>query len=402
MTRYQRKMSIAAIQAATGHDRKTIQKVVTPGTDGNDRARRSRGSKLDSYHEYIRKRWDEGCQNAQVLWEELCDQGFTGSLSLVKQRVAPLRPQRGVEPTQRYETAPGEQAQCDWADFGALVYPDGRRPLYIFIYTMSYSRRMYIEFVHDERQETLFACLEHAFAYFGCVPATVLSDNMKPMVVEHPPDGDIVWNPRFAAFAAFHGFRPKAARPYRAKTKGKVERAVKYVRQNFWPRVPDAMTLAELNTRVLQWAEQRDHRIHGTTHARPCDRWADDYAASTPYDPTHLWIFGEPFERKVTADAFVHWQGHRFAVPWEAAGHPVQVFRQPEDQILIRQGERLWAHYAVPTAPHQEVGTLQYHTTPPPHRVPGVPTPRRRDLHVPDLVEPTTRSLDQYAEVMPS
>ena len=183
MTRYQRKMSIAAIQAATGHDRKTIQKVVTPGTDGNDRARRSRGSTLDSYHESIRKRWDEGCQNAPVLWEELCDQGFTGSLSLVKQRVAPLRPQRGVEPTQRYETAPGEQAQCDWADFGALVYPDGRRPLYIFIDTMSYSRRMSSEFVHDERQETLFACLEHAFAYFGCVPATVLSDNMKPMVV---------------------------------------------------------------------------------------------------------------------------------------------------------------------------------------------------------------------------
>ena len=128
-------------------------------------------------------------------------------------------PQRGVEPTQRYETAPGEQAQCDWADFGALVYPDGRRPLYIFIDTMSYSRRMSSEFVHDERQETLFACLEHAFAYLGCVPATILSDNMKPMVVEHPPDGAMVWNPRFAAFAAFHGFRPKAARPYRAKTK---------------------------------------------------------------------------------------------------------------------------------------------------------------------------------------
>ncbi len=118
-------------------------------------------------------------------------------MSLVKQHVAPLRPQRGVAPTPRFETTPGERAQCDWADFGALVYPDGRRKLYIFAYTMGYSRRMSIEFVHDQRQETLFACGEHAFAYFECVPGTVLSDNMTPMVVSHPLDQEVVWNPRF-------------------------------------------------------------------------------------------------------------------------------------------------------------------------------------------------------------
>ena len=181
--------------------------------------RRTRPSKLDPYTEYIAERGAQGCQNAQVLWEEGRARGFTGSLSVVKQHVAPLRPQRGVAPTPRFETAPGEQAQCDWADCGALVYPDGRRKLYIFAYTMGYSRRMYIEFVHDQRPETLFACLEHAFAYFECVPGTILSDNMTPMVVSHPFDGEVVWNPRFAAFAAFHGFRPKAARPYRARTK---------------------------------------------------------------------------------------------------------------------------------------------------------------------------------------
>jgi len=136
---------------ATGRDPKTIRKVVTDPTPQSTRPRRARGSKLDPYEPYLAERLDQGCHNAQVQWEELHQRGFTGSLSLVKQYVALLRSQRGVEPTPRFETTPGEQAQCDWANFGTLVYPDGPRKLYIFAYTMGYSRRMYIEFVHDQR-----------------------------------------------------------------------------------------------------------------------------------------------------------------------------------------------------------------------------------------------------------
>ena len=131
MTRHQQKQTITAIQQATGRDRKTIRKVVTEAEHGHDLVRRARESKLDPYKQYIEERWQQGCQNAVVLWEEVRAQGYTGSLSLIKQLVQPLRPQRGIEPVQRYETDPGVQAQCDWADFGA--------PLYIFIYTMSFS-----------------------------------------------------------------------------------------------------------------------------------------------------------------------------------------------------------------------------------------------------------------------
>lgn len=401
MAQHHKKDTISAISAATGRDRKTIRKVVTDTGHEKASARRSRASKLDPYNEYIAERWTQGCHNAQVLWEELQARGFTGSLSLVKQHVAPLRPQRGVEPTRRFETPPGEQAQCDWADFGTLVYPDGRRKLYIFAYTMGYSRRMYIEFVHDQRQGTLFRCLEHAFAYFGCVPGTILSDNMTPMVISHPFDGDVVWNPRFKAFADFHGFRPKAARPYRARTKGKVERTVQYVRQNFWPRVPDAITLASLNALVVRWAADRDQRIHGTTFARPADRWAADRAGAAPYDSTRLWAFGEQWDRKVTSDAFVHWEGHRFAVPWDAAGHVVQVRRTAPEGIEICQDQRVVARYPRPTAPHQVVGAAQWHASPPPERVPQQPIARRRTLTVPAETIPDTRALSDYERVMP-
>lgn len=402
MMRHQQKQSMSGISAAIGRDPKTVRKVVADATAGSTPIRRSRRSKLDPYKQYIEDRFTQGCQNAAVLWEEARAQGFSGSLSLVKQYVAPLRPQRGVEPTQRYETDPGYQAQCDWADFGQLVYPDGEtRKLYIFAYTMSYSRRLYIEFVQDQRQPTLFACLEHAWAWFGCLPATLLSDNMTPMVVSHSFDGEIVWNPRFTAFAAFHGFQPKAARPYRAQTKGKVERTVQYVRQNFWPRIPDAITLAELNTRVLEWALQRDQRIHGTTFERPVDRWPADLAGATPYDLTRLWLFGETWSRRVTVDAFVHWQGHRFAVPWEAAGHAVQVRRSASGHIEIRQANEVLVDYAVPTTPHQVLGADQWHASAPPARVPGQPVARRRALVVPQETVAETRDLQEYAEVVP-
>ncbi len=400
MTKFGNKESIQAISVATGRDPKTIRKVVTDPTPQNARPRRARGSKLDPYESYLAELWDQGCHNAQVLWEELHQRGFTGSLSLVKQYVAPLRSQRGVEPTPRFETEPGEQAQCDWADFGTLVYPDGPRKLYIFAYTMGYSRRMYIEFVHDQRQDTLFQCLEQAFAWFGCVPTQILLDNMTPMVVSHPYDGEVVWNPRFKAFADFHGFRPKSAKPYRARTKGKVERIVSYVRQNFWPRVPDAITLAGLNSLVARWAEERDQRIHGTTFAKPADRWAAAYAGATPYDPTHLWVFGEPWDRKVTTDAFVHWEGHRFAMPWEAAGHHVEVRRTPSG-IEIQWDHRVVATYDRPTAAHQVVGAEQWHGSLPPERARTQPVARRRTLTVPDATVPDTRDLQEYEQVVP-
>ncbi|WP_242848302.1 IS21 family transposase [Sulfobacillus thermosulfidooxidans] len=401
MMMHEQKQTITAIQAATGRDRKTIRKVVTDQKHGHDLTRRTRESQLDPYKEYIEERWNQGCQNAVVLWEEARAHGYTGSLSLIKQLVQPLRPQRGVEPAQRYETDPGDQAQCDWADFGALVYPDQRRKLYIFIYTMSFSRRMSGEFVHDQRQTTLFRCLENAFAYFGCVPTTILSDNMKPMVIDHPRGGEIVWNPRFTAFAEFHGFGPKAARPYRAKTKGKVERSVLYVRQNFWPRIPEVITLKELNVRVMVWAQERDLRIHGTTFERPTDRWEADVAGAQPYDLTRLWAFGEQFPRKVTRDAFVHWQGHRFAVPWTAAGTMVYVRRYSETGIVIGQETQELTRYAIPSRPHQIVGTETWHQDAPPERIPGQPIARRRTLRTPEEDLPTIRLLADYAEVVP-
>ena len=125
MTKFGNKESIQAISVATGRDPKTIRKVVTDPTPPTAPPRRARGSKLDPYASYLAERWDQGCHNAQFLWEELRQRGFTGSLSLGRQSVAPRRSQRAVEPTPGFETEPGEQKQCDLAVFGRWCIQTG-------------------------------------------------------------------------------------------------------------------------------------------------------------------------------------------------------------------------------------------------------------------------------------
>ena len=159
--------------------------------------------------------------------------------------------------------------------------------------------------------------------------------------------------------------------------------------------------MVELNTRVREWARQRDQRIHGTTFERPADRWPVDWGGATPYDPTRVWEFGETWTRRVTVDAFVHWQGHRFAVPWEAAGQTVQVRRSAPQRLEIRQADQVLVDYAMPTTPHQVVGAAEWHASPPPARVPGQPVARRRALVVPPEAVAETRDLQVYAEVVP-
>ena len=399
----QRGQSVSQIHRETGYDRQTIRDV----RDGGDPRERTspppspgRPSLLDPYHEYIRERVRTGCLNTAVLFDEIRAMGYVGGRSTVKNFVQPLRPTLPPEPVQRFETPPGRQAQCDWAKFGSLQYPDGTvRPLWIFIYTLSYSRCLYIEFVHDTRQDTLFACLEHVFATFGSVPSTILSDNMTPMVIAHPVDGPIQWHPRFAAFAAFHGFTPKAARPYRGQTKGKVERPVRYVRDNFWPRVRRIEGIEDLNRQVATWIQTvADVRIHGTTHERPVDRRAADVAACAAWPASHRFWYGEEIVRRVYNDGYVCWDGHRWAVGYDWMGQEVIVQRRPTGGIVIRQGDRVLREYPAPTQAHAVVGTPG--PLPPPPRTRSGPAPRSRGLHQAVAPDVEQRALAAYEEVL--
>ncbi|MBE3563952.1 MAG: IS21 family transposase [Hydrogenibacillus schlegelii] len=143
---------------------------------------------------------------------------------------------RAAQAVQRFETLPGQQAQVDWAYFRDKDEGGQRQTVYAFVYLLSFSRFMYVEFTERLDMDTLFRCLLNAFEACGGVPKEVLFDNMKQVVLGRNDRGEVEWHPRMADFAALVGFRPNACRPRRAQTKGKVERLIRYVREKFLAR----------------------------------------------------------------------------------------------------------------------------------------------------------------------
>jgi transposase len=181
------------------------------------------------------------------------------------------------EPVVRFETAPGQQMQADWATVG-----QGAGKLKVFIATLGWSRMAYVEFCDDERVETLIACHERAFLAFGGVPTEVLYDNMKTVVIERNTYGRGVhrFHPGFLDYARHAGVLPRLCQPYRAQTKGKVERFIGYLKRSFW--VPFVTTMRQAgvapdkhaaNAAVARWLrEVANARLHATTKEVPAER----------------------------------------------------------------------------------------------------------------------------------
>jgi transposase len=163
-----------------------------------------------------------------------------GGYTMLKVLAASLRPKETASPFVRFETGPGEQMQVDWA-----VIRRGSNRLSVFAATLGWSRASYVEFVTDERVETLIEARENAFLDFGGVPQEVLYDNMRTVVLERHGygRGRHRFHPGFLDFARHCGFRPRRCAPYRAQTKGKVERFIRYLRESFW--VPLSSRLAQ-------------------------------------------------------------------------------------------------------------------------------------------------------------
>ncbi len=197
--------------------------------------REARPSKLDRYKQYLAERVKAAAPEwipATVLLRELKALGYPGGISILKDHLATLKPVAKAEPLIRFETEPDRQMQVDFATIRR-----GRDRLSGFIATLGWSRASYVEFVTDERMETLLGCHERAFYFFGGIPREVLYDNMRTVVTDRDRYGPGLhrYNRTFLDFAHHHGFVPRLCRPYRAKTKGKVERFIRYLRASFLP-----------------------------------------------------------------------------------------------------------------------------------------------------------------------
>jgi len=288
-------LSKAAIAARVGVSRRTVYYWLARGevTPEAESVRYPpRPTQLDPYHALIRERLDTYPELTAVrLFDEARAAGYAGSLTQLKVFVRRIRPRPPVELVVRFETPPGHQAQVDFARF---AFPWGVR--YGLFVVLGYSRLLWLQFVARQTMRVLMQGLEQAFHAFGGVPRELLFDQLKAVILEdqRPAGGRVLENPEFLRFAAHWGFRIQSCRPYRAQTKGKVERPVRYVRQSFVYGRAFAGD-ADLNAQALAWlAHTANVRLHRTTGERPVDRFARDERAALrplaarPYQPLVL------------------------------------------------------------------------------------------------------------------
>lgn len=270
--------SLRAIACELGCSVNTVRKYLNGEAPPAYQERVRREPKVAPFAAYLQQRVAAAAPDwipATVLWREIREKGFDGSERTVRNFVATLRPMRLPDPLVRFETAAGDQMQVDWIEFRRRKGAS----LFAFVATLGYSRASYVEFVSDMRLDTLLECHTNCFAWFGGVPRRALYDNMKTVVIERDAYGPKQhrFQPGFLDFAGHYGFRPELCRPYRAKTKGKVERMNGYIRRSFYvPLVARLKTVGlELdvvtaNTEVGRWLRDvADMRIHGTTKLQP-------------------------------------------------------------------------------------------------------------------------------------
>lgn len=266
----------------------------------------------------------KGVTNSQVIFERLLGQGYAGGLTTVKTYIAAHRDlvpakRRQAAPQgcrgQRFRTAPGEAYQMDWG-FVAVERPGGERArIACFAMVCHHCGGAHVEFFPNARQENLLIGMLHAFSALG-VPATVLTDNMKSVVVRRDADGRPVWQADYAEFMGVVGFRTRLCRPRHPYTKGKVERLVRFVKGNFLAG-RSFTDLDALNREAALWCAEQGGRWRRAAACVPMRE--HEAACSANTRPLEVTAEVERYlcpRRKISFDGFVSFEGHRYGVPY--------------------------------------------------------------------------------------
>lgn len=303
--------------------------------------RQRRTSLLDPYRADIDRLLAEGVWNAVVIWRELQAHGYPGEISIIRDYIRPKRPLRTSRATVRFETAPGHQLQGDWGVHRTLVAGEEVEAHFV-VHTLGFSRRFHFWATDREDAEHTYEGMIRAFEWFGGVPAEVLVDNQKSAVLEHRADG-VRFNARFLDLAGHYGFRPRACKPARARTKGKDERMVGYVKHHFFVRYRAFDSWTHLNQLAEQWLrEEADGRVHGTVHEVVRERFAREAPALQPLPPTRYdtsyWEL-----RQVAWDAYIDVRGNRYSVPAALTGQRVAIRITLDGDLRVFAGEHLVA-----------------------------------------------------------
>ncbi len=306
-----------------------------------------RRSAFDGLDDWLRERFFRHGGNADVVRQELASEhGIVIGLRSVELRVQRWRRELKAQmrATVRFETAPGHQMQIDFGD--TRVWIGGERVrVHLFVATLGYSRRLHIRPSLRERQADWFEGMEGAFLRFGGVPAEVLFDNPKALVEHHnAATREVRFNGRLHAFARYWGFTPRACAPYRARTKGKDERGVGYVKKNAIAG-RRFESWASFEAHLDRWTREiADQRVHGTTGMAPAERFASEAGVLHPLGGRAPFGQLRDLVRKVQADCAIDLDTNSYSVPWRLIGESVQVVVLGGRVIVRHAGEVVADH----------------------------------------------------------
>lgn len=342
--RNERKKGLSYTEIARKHhiDPRTAKKYAESDTKPVYTLTAPKPSKLDPYKHLIDMWMEEAPYSAVRIHEKLMEQGCDCKYTIVRQYVATRKADLNEKATVRFETMPGLQGQVDWGFFeNYKVLENGEyKKLYCFLMILGYSRMRYIEFVTDMSTTTLIKCHINAFRYFGGYPEEILYDNMKQVVVKRMmKQSESELNKQFEDFAGFYGYKPILCRPYRGQTKGKVERTVRYVRENFMVGVK-YNSLEHLNSQAHAWCNKINAKVHGTTNERPIDRLPVENLMPLKRE----YIMDKINLRRVEKDCLISYAGNKYSVPAEYVGRDVTVIVLDHMLAAYFEGKQIALH----------------------------------------------------------
>lgn len=330
-------VNLAELERLSGMSRQRLRtlkkndfKEVPHGNSG-----KTKTSVLDGYTGLLDNLLKSGIDNSTVCYERLHEQSFPGSQSTVKRYIQkhrdliPAKRQlvapQGSRGT-RYTTGPGEAYQMDWG-FSKVIAPDGSEyTVACFAMICHHCGMRYVEFFPNAKQENLFIGMLHAFVYLG-IPTYILTDNMKSVVIKRDLEGQPIWQKDYEVFMKTVGFRTKLCKPRHPFTKGKVERLIRFVKDNFLAGRTFG-TITDLNIEALNWCHKQntiyqkaigDIPVH--LHNEACAR-----ISSVLEESSELLPYLCP-ERKISFDGFVNYEGRRFGVPYRYQGKTARIRR---------------------------------------------------------------------------
>ena len=338
-------INLAELERRTGISRGKLRRLKKNGFQDrrrNGSSGKHKITKLTGYNRIIDALLKQGVSNSTVILKRLQESGFDGKLTIVKDYIAahkhllPAKRQQAVPQGnrgRRYSTDPGETYQMDWGFTDVLDYNGQTYRVACFAMICHHCGERYIEFFPNAKQENLFIGMIRAFQYMG-IPRYVLTDNMKSVVLHRDLNGHPVWQKDYEAFMRTVGFDTKLCKPYHPFTKGKVERLVRFVKENF---LADRVfyNVTDLNRQALEWCHAQNNIYHRVVDGMP--QQLHDAACSKVLrelpDSKEIQFFLCP-ERRISFDGFVNYEGRRFGVPYSYPGRTARIMRSG-DTICI-------------------------------------------------------------------